>query len=315
MKQPTLCPVCNQPSQYDFSSRDLMFGHYKRYDYHRCTNCHFIFQHPLPTAVQISSFYPNEYEIYEEQSRLKKVSGLRKSILKKYYGYSHLSTSAFNDFICFIPKLFYKNYEVQFNSNGSLLDVRSGNGRSLDGMKKLGWQTKCVEFNESATRVCKLPGLNVHHGIYSQQTLIMTASMSSMLVMLLSAFRIQKNFFAELSRILKKEGMLIIKIPNSNALGRASFSFNWFANEVPRHIYLFYEKNIKVLASTCKLKVQQLITRTSPKIILNSLDYVMTNSKVPSKRIKWKRLIARTYVLFAQYKKQGDELFVVFTKH
>lgn len=315
MKQPTPCPVCNQSSQYDFSSRDLMFGHFERYDYHRCTSCHFIFQYPLPTAEQISTFYPNEYEVYEEQSRLKKVSGLRKSILKKYYGYSHLSTSTFNDFICFIPKLFYKNYEVHFNSNGNLLDVGCGNGRYLDGMKKLGWQTKGVEFNESAVRVCKLSGLDVHHGD------LFSANFGNDSFDVINVSHVvehvpnPKELFAEFSRILKKDGTLIIKTPNSEALGRALFNTNWYANDVPRHIYLFSEKNIKVLTSICKLKVQLLITRTSPKIILNSLDYVTTNSKVPSKKVKWKRLIARTYVLFAQCKRQGDELFVVFTKH
>lgn len=314
MKQMPFCPVCNQPSPYDFSSRDLMFNHHERYDYHRCTNCNFIFQYPLPTLEQISAFYPNEYEVYEEQSRLKKVSGLRKSILKKYYGYTHLSTSTFNDFICFIPHLFNRSFEVHFSSNGTLLDVGCGNGRYLDGMKKLGWKTKGVEFNESAVRVCNLSGLDVHHGD------LFSANFDSDSFDVINVSHVvehvpnPKEFFAELSRILKKNGTLIIKTPNSEALGRALFNTNWYANDVPRHIYLFAEKNLKVLASTCGLKVQQLKTRTSPKIILNSLDYVTSNSKVPSKKVKWKRWIAKIYVLIAQYKKQGDEIFAVFTK-
>ena len=65
----------------------------------RCTKCDFVFQHPLPTLEQIASFYPNEYEVYEEQSRLKKVSAFRKSILKKYYGYTHLNTSSIIDLL------------------------------------------------------------------------------------------------------------------------------------------------------------------------------------------------------------------------
>jgi 2-polyprenyl-3-methyl-5-hydroxy-6-metoxy-1,4-benzoquinol methylase len=314
MKQPSTCPVCNASSQYSFSSRDLMFDHYERYDYHRCTSCHFVFQFPLPTAEQISTFYPNEYEVYEEQSRLKKVSGLRKSILKKYYGYSHLSTSALNDFICSIAKLFYKNFEVHFKSAGKLLDVGCGNGRYLDGMKKLGWQTKGVEFNESAVRVCNLSGLDVHHGdlfsAHFENDSFDVINVSHVVEHVPNP----KEFFAELSRILKKNGTLIIKTPNSEALGRALFNTNWYANDVPRHIYLFSENSLNVLASACKLKIRQLINRTSPKIILNSFDYVTANSKVPSKKIKWKRVLARAYVLVAQCKKQGDELFVVLTK-
>ncbi len=315
MKQSPPCPVCNQPSPYDFSGRDLMFNHYDRYDYHRCISCNFIFQHPLPTIEQIGSFYPNEYEVYEEQSRLKKVSGLRKSILKRYYGYSHLRTNTFNDFICFIPKLFNNDFEIHFSSNGRILDVGCGNGRYLDGMKKLGWQVKGVEFNESAVRVCNLSGLDVHHGD------LFSANFDTDSFDIINVSHViehvpnPKEFFAELSRILKKNGTLIIKTPNSEALGRGLFNTNWYANDVPRHIYLFSEQNFSVLANACSLEIQQLRTRTTPKIILNSIDYVVANHSKPSKKVKWMRLAARSYVLFAQYKKRGDEIFAVFTKH
>ena len=51
------CPICQQPSTYSFSSRDLMFNHQERYDYQCCTACHFIFQHPLPSLEKIATFY------------------------------------------------------------------------------------------------------------------------------------------------------------------------------------------------------------------------------------------------------------------
>ncbi|HSI25055.1 MAG TPA: hypothetical protein VK952_05490, partial [Methylotenera sp.] len=66
--------------------------------------------------------------------------------------------------------------------------------------------------------------------------------------------------------------------------------------------------------NSCGLKLQQFKTSSTPKIILNSLDYVAENPKTPSKRVKWKRVLARLYVWLAQYKQQGDEIFTVFTK-
>ena len=308
------CPVCNQPSTYHFSSRDLMFNHDERYDYHRCVACHFVFQHPLPSLEKIATFYPDDYSVYEEQSRLKRVSGIRKSILKKYYGYSHLPTSAFDDLVCPILKLFNRKFEVPYTKSGKLLDVGCGNGRYLDGMKKLGWQTQGVEFNASAVEVCKLSGLTVHHGD------LFSAHFESNSFEVINVSHVIEHvpnpvaFFTELARVLKPNGLLVIKTPNSMALGRRFFNTNWYANDVPRHLYLFSHQNLLVLANSCGLKMQQFKTSSTPKIILNSLDYVAENTKTPSKKVKWKRLLARLYVWLAQYKQQGDEIIVVFTK-
>lgn len=291
-----------------------MFNHDERYDYHSCVACHFVFQYPLPSSEKIATFYPDDYSVYEEQSRLKLISGIRKSILKKYYGYSHLSTSVFNDLVSPVLKLFNQKFEVSYTKNGKLLDVGCGNGRYLDGMKKLGWQTQGVEFNASAVEVCKLSGLTVHHGD------LFSAHFESNNFDVINVSHVIEHvpnpvaFFTELARVLKPNGSLVIKTPNSLALGRKLFNTNWYANDVPRHLYLFSYQNLSVLANNCGLKLQQFKTSSTPKIILNSLDYVAENTKTPSKKVKWKRALARLYVWLAQYKQQGDEIFAVFTK-
>jgi hypothetical protein len=86
--------VCQADSRYDFSSRDLMFDHYQRYDYFKCSECESVFQNPMPTPQQINSFYPEDYSIFDQASQLRKVNVFKQAILSHKYGYRHLKTTA-----------------------------------------------------------------------------------------------------------------------------------------------------------------------------------------------------------------------------
>ncbi len=310
------CPICDQSALYDFSSRDLMFNLFERYDYHRCTQCTLIFQHPSPTPETISRFYPDEYDVYEESTRLKKISPLRAAILRQDHGYTHLKASRWQHILANILKLFSTDdIEIPYVKDGQLLDIGCGNGRFLDGMQQLGWKVKGVEFNASAVNTCRKSNLDVHHGDLSSANLTGSSFDVVNLSHVIEHVPDPKALFAEISRVLKPGGLFVIKTPNSEALGRALFSTNWFANEVPRHLFLFSKQNLATLGAQCGLKMTEIRTSTSPKIILNSVDYVINNRGKPSKRIGWRRLLARPYVWLAQYKRRGDEIQVAFTKN
>ena len=81
-------------------------------------------------------------------------------------------------------------------------------------------------------RVCNLSGLNVHHGdLFS----LNFETNSFVVINVIEHVPNSNEFFKELTRILNKNGTLIIKTPNSEALGRNFFNTNWYANDVPRH--------------------------------------------------------------------------------
>lgn len=302
------CPICSNNSRFDFSGRDLMFDSYHRYDYAVCTQCDLVFQTPTPSNEEIASFYPSHYEVYDEESKQKHISKWRKSNLKVHYGYSHLKTNWLFDFICMVFTKENKQDELPYNPHATLLDIGSGNGRYLEGMKKLGWHTKGVEFNEGAVKVCKSSGLDVHHGDLFSAKFESNSIDITHLSHVIEHLPNPAQFFAEVARILKPGGIFLLKTPNSNALGRALLSVNWYANDVPRHLFIFSEKNLKVLAESHGFVVESIYTRSSPKIFLNSIDYALKNTGTPSKRIKWRRWLAKLYVLWAQHRKQGDEI-------
>lgn len=314
-QNPAYCPVCNHSSQYSFSGRDLMFNLFEPYHYYLCSNCELIFQHPLPSAEKISSFYPDHYDVYAEQSRLKRINPIRAANLKIKYGYSHLKTNYFSSFIARLTNIFNSDeFVIKYVENGKLLDIGCGNGRFLHGMKQLGWGTKGVEFNASAVSVCKKSNLDVHHGDLFSAKFDKDSFDVVNLSHVIEHVPDPKALFKEISRILKSDGLFVVKTPNSKALGRAFFDTNWYANDIPRHLFLFSKKNLMEMGKVCGLEMTRLTTNSSPKIILNSVDYVLKNSGKPSKKIWWRRLIAKPYVLIAKYKKQGDEIHAVFKK-
>jgi hypothetical protein len=119
---------------------------------------------------------------------------------------------------------------------------------------------------------------------------------------------------AELARVLRPGGQLVIETPNSKALGRQWFNANWYANDVPRHLFLFAPANLELLGAAYGLRRAGIIMDTTQKIFLNSLDYVIGNSGNPSKRIGWRRLLARVYVWLARRQGQGDVFQMTFVK-
>jgi SAM-dependent methyltransferase len=292
-----------------------MFKHFERFDYHQCTNCDLVFQFPLPSAERISAFYPDDYSVYEEQSRLKKIGALRLATLKRQFGYSHLETNLIYDLLSRVLSLFKSNtYEIPFVSNGVILDIGCGNGRFLHGMQQLGWKTKGVEFNAGAVDVCKKSNLDVFHGDLFSAKLADASVDVVNLSHVIEHVPDPKALFIEVARILKPNGLFVVKTPNSKALGRALFNTNWYANDVPRHLYLYSQKNLIEMSKACNLDMIRMVTSSTPKIILNSIDYVVENKGKASKRVWWKRLLSKSYVQLAKYKKQGDEIHIVFQK-
>jgi len=291
-----------------------MFDHYDRFDYFKCINCLAVFQNPMPSDDQINSFYPENYSVFDEKSRFRQLSPLKKAILWKTKGYDHLQPSLLFKFLSTLVSPFYSLDKPAFIKGGVLLDVGCGNGRYLSTMQSLGWSVRGVELSENGLKVCRAAGLDVHHGDLPSAKFDDESFDVITVRHVIEHIRDIHVFVAELFRILKPHGKLLIETPNSEALGRKYLGPNWFANEVPRHLVLFSLNNLTALASEHGLKRASYWYHTSPKIILNSIDYIIENTGKPSNKNKWKRLLARCYIWTARYTKKGDIIHSVFTK-
>ena len=80
------CPICDTPSRYEFSGRDLMFDLHERYDYNACPTCGGVFQSPMPDMETIATFYPETYTVFDQESRTRSLSRLKKAVLQRGSG-------------------------------------------------------------------------------------------------------------------------------------------------------------------------------------------------------------------------------------
>jgi 2-polyprenyl-3-methyl-5-hydroxy-6-metoxy-1,4-benzoquinol methylase len=282
------------------------------YDYSECTACSTVFQTPIPTPAQIASFYPESYNPYKP-GKDKSKNELEKAVLRTKYGYTHIESKA-PDWLGHVAGLLLYKDSTPFSNHGKLLDIGCGGGKYLRSMQRLGWNVEGVEFNSSAVQTCSDMGLTVYQGELSDAAIedctydVVTARH------VLEHIPEPQQFIEEIFRILKPGGLMILRTPNSKALGRNWFGTNWFANDVPRHLILFSPDNLRLLAKNIGFIHKKSMTFSSPKIILNSWDYLRNNQGKPSKKRKLRRILARFYVAATALSGRGDEIFSIFKK-
>ncbi|VAW76809.1 hypothetical protein MNBD_GAMMA14-496 [hydrothermal vent metagenome] len=302
----SICLICESTGTVAFSSTDLMFGGDRVFHYHHCGNCGLIYQQPIPDEAGIASFYPENYNIYTEPTHTT-FSTRKRLYLSNRLGYTHLDTSGdyrpqiVNDVIPWVP-------------NGKLLDIGCGNGEYLLRMKSIGWQCKGVEFNDKAVSICRKHDLDIFQGDLA------AASFNDASFDFVTAHHLIEHvpdphtLMKEIVRITRPGGFVLIRTPNSESLGRKLLGRYWFANEVPRHLLLYSEHNLKLLAEQHGLKCNRTLQPIKPKLVLRSLDYKFGNRGKPSEKTKFLRWASKLYIPAARLSRRGDELFMLFTR-
>ncbi|MGH8670547.1 MAG: class I SAM-dependent methyltransferase [Burkholderiales bacterium] len=308
------CPLCATAGKHAYSGRDIMLGLPKVYAYHTCPSCKAVYQHPMPDKQTIAGFYPAHYDVYREDAKPKTIGLFEKAVLHRWYGYRSLQSPVAYRVLAGLVGWGFHRDSIAAVDAGSALDIGCGNGRFLRKLRELGWHCEGLDFSQTAVEVCRAAGLKVHHGdLYS-------AGFSDRSFDLVTTRHVIEHvpdpaaLMEEIARILKPGGRVIIQTPNSQALARGRFGAHWYANDIPRHLVLFCPTNLDALASRFGLECIRSKTCTSPKIILNSIDYALGSNHLVSKKIRWRRMLARLYVVLATLTGRGDELYAVYRK-
>lgn len=222
------CPVCESVSFASFiNCKDFLVSK-KEFTICECQACSFRFTNPRPRANELGKYYESDEYISH--------SNTQKNIIDKIYqAVRHYTISKKIQLVNSLAK------------RGKLLDIGCGTGEFLNACKADGWDVSGIEPGERARNYAiKQYSLKV-----GGETALNQLSQHSFDV--ISLWHVLEHVpdlnarIVEIKTLLKKNGSLIIAVPNSASWDAEYYKQQWAAYDVPRHLYHFTPETIEKL--------------------------------------------------------------------
>ncbi len=181
---------------------------------------------PKPDANRLASYYKSEKYISHTDSKNSITDKIYQVVKKRMLG----------------KKLNW--IESYFPGKGKLLDIGAGTGEFLLTAKNNGWEVKGIEPNENARTLAKQKGVPLVPD---------TSNFDEEKFDVITMWHVfehvydLKNQIIELEKLLKKDGLLIIAVPNYKSFDAVYYKEFWAAYDVPRHLWHFSRTSFQKL--------------------------------------------------------------------
>jgi ubiquinone/menaquinone biosynthesis C-methylase UbiE len=178
--------------------------------------------------------------------------------LHQNYGYKTLSQSRMSKLMGLAVYLHpaWKNnldssvFHLDANEGGHLLEIGCGSGDALQFMRKMGWRTTGLDFDEGAVRNARCKGLDVRQGQLSDQSFADKSFDAVVMSHVIEHVPSPALLLGECLRVLKKSGTLVALTPNANSPAHIRYGRNWRGVETPRHLQIFTPKSLYKLVNS-----------------------------------------------------------------
>lgn len=229
--EPSVC-VCGSSDDVTlFERRDLMLDSPLTFRVGRCTHCGVERLNPRPTPKSILAFYPFDPSSYEPYQKIAGGGSLLSRLRRWDHGYG------------LRKRLRAVERYVQ---RGRLLDVGAASGAFLSEVaQSSAWQAEGVELNAIVAEMARTQGLTVSTGTVESCAFPDNHFDAITLWDVFEHLHSPSDTLAELSRILRPGGILLMSTPNLASWDRHIFGRYWIGYELPRHLYLFDAENAR----------------------------------------------------------------------
>ncbi|MBI5201914.1 MAG: class I SAM-dependent methyltransferase [Elusimicrobia bacterium] len=228
------CEICGGKAAFSaFHAKGLNEGD-PAFRVIRCPDCGYGWIDPSPADHEIGRWYPKEY-YGKENVRFNKVFEL----LTRWFRRRRASEVA-------------RRVAV-----GRVLDVGCGRGLILGTLKEMGFESHGVELSEdSAWHAKNKMGAIMHVGPFVETKLEPESFEAIIFWHSLEHFRDPVAALKHAHKLLKKGGLLVVAVPNSDSLQAKVFRSDWFHLDVPRHYVHFGSRSLELLLDGAGFKIE-----------------------------------------------------------
>jgi 2-polyprenyl-3-methyl-5-hydroxy-6-metoxy-1,4-benzoquinol methylase len=239
------CPICKgKESEQYISAKDHNVSKHI-FNIVFCEACGFRYTNPKPSEKTIGKYYQSKNYISHTSSK----KGLFNFIYHRVRNYQLNKKER-------LISTFNKSHSKE------LLDFGSGTGEFLSFCSNRGWKTTGVEPEKKAADLAvKNHNLNMKtvSGFFESNT--EKYDVITLWHVLEHVYDLEK-YLIQIHRNIKKGGILVLGLPNSNSYDAIHYKENWVAWDLPIHLYHFTKNDIKRIAKNIGfelIKVKPLI--------------------------------------------------------
>jgi len=263
------CPICGgKDFKFVLKGVDNLHEIEGEFNVFKCVHCSLILTNPRPDSFEIEKYYPDEYKPYKLNfKRAKWMASLR----RKYK---------------WLFKIINPSMTLDLDSNrkkANILEIGCGAGNFLYELKYMhpSWNIQGTDFNKKSIEKLKKYGVDT---FVSDLTEIPLESDSIDIVygwMILEHIHKINEALREVHRVLKKDGKFSFSIPNAGSWEFRFFAQNWFALQLPSHLYHFTEITITKILEKNGFKIEKILHQIILANIFSSLKIIIKKSFLP----------------------------------
>ena len=194
--------------------------------------------HPQPALEDLARYYESDDYISHTDGK--------RSLFEKLYHV--VKEKALRDKVMLI-----ENFHA---AKGNLLDIGAGTGDFLVEVKYHGWSVIGIEPSAKAKALAQSKQIRFAESLAEIED--HTMDVITMWHVLEHVPDIE-NHIAELKRVLKPDGVIVIAVPNYNSHDAKHYGIIWAAYDVPRHLWHFSKTAIEKLFAVQDLELIKIL--------------------------------------------------------